>query len=79
MDARSPQHYYVIYKFTSCTYRSRQLSLIFNICIVFIGALSKFMEYNHGYLPNRIVIYRDGVGDGKIAFVFHREVSLIKV
>jgi len=46
---------------------------------VFIGAVSKFVEHNQGRLPERIVIYRDGVGDGQIAYVHHHEVALIKV
>jgi hypothetical protein len=37
------------------------------------------MEHNQGCLPKRIVIYRDGVGDGQIAYVYHHEVALIKV
>jgi hypothetical protein len=37
------------------------------------------MEHNGGWLPNQIVIYRDGVGDGQIAYVYHHEVALIKV
>jgi len=61
------------------TYRSRQLSLIFHIYNVFIGALIKFREHNDGRLPERIVIYRDGVGDGQIAYVHSHEVPLIKV
>jgi len=79
MDATSPQHYYVILKFAPYTYGSRQVSLIFNIYNVFIEALSKFREYNQGRLPQRIVIYRDGVGEGQLAFVYRYEVDLIKV
>lgn len=55
------------------------MSLIFNIYNVFIGALSKFREHNQGRLPQRIVIYRDGVVDGEIAYVHKHEVALIKV
>jgi len=55
------------------------VSLIFNIYNVFIGALSKFREHNQGRLPQRIVIYRDGVVDGEIAYVHKHEVALIKV
>jgi aubergine-like protein len=46
---------------------------------VFVGALSKFMEHNQGSLPKRIVIYRDGVGDGQLAYVHQHEVALIQV
>jgi len=55
------------------------VSVIFNIYNVFIEALSKFREHNQGRLPQRIVIYRDGVGEGQIAHVYHHEVALIKV
>jgi aubergine-like protein len=37
------------------------------------------MEHNEGYLPQRIVIYRDGVGEGQIEYVYKHEVALIKV
>jgi hypothetical protein len=55
------------------------MSVILSIFIVFTGALGKFMEHNQGYLPQRIVIYRDGVGDGQISYVYQHEVALIKV
>jgi aubergine-like protein len=44
-----------------------------------LKALQKFREVNEGNLPSRIVIYRDGVGDGQINFVYTHEVELIKV
>jgi hypothetical protein len=46
---------------------------------VFIGALSSFKELNDGYLPERIVIYRNDDGDGQIAYVYKNEVAIIKV
>jgi aubergine-like protein len=36
------------------------------------------MEYNGGALPQRIVIYRDGVGEGQIPHVYKHEVELLK-
>jgi len=47
--------------------------------IIFTGALQKYREYNHGYLPQRIVLYRDGVGDGQIPYVYKHEVVVLKV
>ncbi|XP_022818139.1 piwi-like protein Siwi [Spodoptera litura] len=41
------------------------------------SALKKFREVN-GALPNRIFIYRDGVGDGQIPYVHSHEVEEIK-
>ncbi|XP_069703667.1 piwi-like protein Siwi isoform X2 [Periplaneta americana] len=45
-----------------------------NIC----KALRKYMEYNKNCLPQRIVVYRDGVGEGQIPYVFQHEVALLK-
>lgn len=42
-------------------------------------ALNKFLKYHDGSLPSRIIIYRDGVGDGQIPFVLSNEVETIKV
>ncbi|KAK7869731.1 hypothetical protein R5R35_011798 [Gryllus longicercus] len=51
---------------------SNDLSI--NLC----KALRKFMDYNDGHLPQRIVVYRDGVGEGQIPYVFQHEVTLMK-
>lgn len=40
-------------------------------------AISKFMERNNR-LPSRIILYRDGVGDGQIEYVLNHEVEPIK-
>lgn len=39
----------------------------------------KYRDLNEGKLPNSIVIYRDGVGDGQISHVESVEVQCIKV
>jgi aubergine-like protein len=44
----------------------------------FADALHKYKEYNKGALPQRIVIYRDGVGEGDIPYVYEYEVDLLK-
>lgn len=41
-------------------------------------ALHKYREYNGGALPQRIVIYRDGVGEGDIPTVCELEVENLK-
>jgi aubergine-like protein len=46
---------------------------------VFTEALQKYKEYNHGCLPQRIVLYRDGVGEGQIPYVYEHEVAILKV
>ncbi|XP_023290765.1 piwi-like protein Siwi isoform X2 [Orussus abietinus] len=44
-----------------------------NLC----KALHVYREYNNA-LPQRIVIYRDGVGEGQIPYVFEHEVEQLK-
>jgi len=43
------------------------------MAVLLTGALEKFHEAN-GCLPERIVVYRDGVGDGQLAAVVQHEV-----
>ncbi|PNF25797.1 hypothetical protein B7P43_G11743 [Cryptotermes secundus] len=45
----------------------------------FCGALRKYIEHNQGCLPQRIVIYRDGVGEGQIPYVYEHEVGTLKM
>ena len=40
--------------------------------------LRKYNDLN-GHLPSRIILYRDGVGDGQIPYVVEHEVKAIKV
>ena len=40
--------------------------------------LRKYNDLN-GNLPSRIILYRDGVGDGQIPYVVEHEVKAIKV
>ncbi|KAM9659326.1 piwi-like protein 4 [Trichechus inunguis] len=41
--------------------------------VFMIGALNKWYKYNHG-LPARIIVYRDGVGDGQLKTLIEYEV-----
>jgi len=43
---------------------------------VFLAALKKYHEVNHE-LPERVVIYRDGVGDGQLPAVVYHEIPQI--
>jgi aubergine-like protein len=45
---------------------------------MFTEALQKYREHN-GHLPQRIVFYRDGVGEGQIPYVYECEVAILKV
>jgi len=47
-----------------------------NICPAISKALRKYNELN-GNLPSRVIIYRDGVGDGQINYVVDHEVAAI--
>lgn len=39
------------------------------------GALHRYFIKNNNTLPDRIFLYRDGVGDGQIPYVRDQEVS----
>ena len=43
-----------------------------------VKALRKYQEANEDALPTRIIIYRDGVGDGQIPYVCKHEIAMIK-
>jgi len=47
-----------------------------NMCPAISKALRKYNELN-GNLPSRVIIYRDGVGEGQIQYVIDHEVSAI--
>ncbi|KAF4530187.1 hypothetical protein B566_EDAN001446 [Ephemera danica] len=43
-----------------------------------LKSLFKYQKRNDGNLPSRIIVYRDGVGDGQIPYVQEQEVNLIR-
>ncbi|KAF6198266.1 hypothetical protein GE061_008013 [Apolygus lucorum] len=43
-----------------------------------VKAVVRYSECNNGSRPKTIIIYRDGVGEGQIPFVYKHEVKLIK-
>jgi len=47
-----------------------------NMCPAITKALRKYNEIN-GHLPARIIMYRDGVGDGQINYVIDHEIAAI--
>ncbi|GLH04000.1 Piwi-like protein Siwi [Gryllus bimaculatus] len=49
-----------------------------HLAISMIKALHKYREHNNGQLPNRIVIYRDGVGEGMLPYVWEIEVQGVR-
>lgn len=48
-----------------------------NMCPAITQALRKYNEFN-GCLPKRIILYRDGVGDGQINYVVDHEIKAIE-
>lgn len=64
--------------FSSVTPHTSGQELSTNLALSMTQAVSKFREVNAGKLPSRIVMYRDGVGEGQIPFVFSTEVKTIK-
>merc|ERR1719308_450164 len=48
-----------------------------NMCPSIAKALRRYGELN-GCLPERIIMYRDGVGDGQIPYVMEHEVTAIE-
>jgi hypothetical protein len=58
--------------------RLQRFNELLMLC-VFTEALHKYREHNQGCLPQRIVIYRDGVGEGQIRYVYENEVGTLKV
>ena len=48
-----------------------------NLVPAIVRALKKYKEVN-GQLPERIILYRDGVGDGQINYVVEHEVAAIE-
>jgi len=48
-----------------------------NMCPAIAKALRKYSELN-GSLPARIIMYRDGVGDGQIPYVLEHEINAIQ-
>merc|ERR1711962_598254 len=48
-----------------------------NICPAIARALRKYNDLN-GEMPQRIILYRDGVGDGQINYVLEHEIKAIE-
>lgn len=42
-------------------------------------AVERFQNANENQLPKTIVVFRDGVGDGNLRYVYEQEVQNIKV
>ncbi|OWR52118.1 aubergine protein [Danaus plexippus plexippus] len=71
LDRQMTQYYSCVNAHTSGEELSSHIA--FNVA----SAVRKYRERN-GFLPGRIFIYRDGVGDGQIAYVKSHEVAEVK-
>ncbi|XP_008216870.1 piwi-like protein Siwi isoform X2 [Nasonia vitripennis] len=71
LDPHFGRYFSAVSSHTSGEELSNDLSV--NLC----KALAQFKHYNNA-LPKRIVIYRDGVGEGQVPMVFSHEVQQIK-
>lgn len=48
-----------------------------DFALTIIKCCKAYQEVNGGKLPDRILIYRDGVGDGQLKYVYEHEVQMI--
>lgn len=64
--------------YSSATPHTSGEELSNDLSINIVKAAMKYKKYNDNALPSCIVIYRDGVGEGQIPFVYNHEVRLIK-
>ncbi|XP_037695951.1 piwi-like protein 4 [Choloepus didactylus] len=59
--------------FSRCILQRTMTDIADCLKVFMIGALKKWYNYNHG-LPARIVVYRDGVGDGQLKTILEYEI-----
>ncbi|XP_038044639.1 piwi-like protein 1 isoform X1 [Patiria miniata] len=62
--------------FSRCTFQHTGQELIDGLKVCMTSALRKFKEIN-GKLPERVIIYRDGVGDGQLPAVVEYELPQV--
>uniref|UniRef100_W5MGT2 Piwi-like RNA-mediated gene silencing 1 n=1 Tax=Lepisosteus oculatus TaxID=7918 RepID=W5MGT2_LEPOC len=62
--------------YSKCVLQSRGQEIIDGLKVPLQSALKTWMNYNNG-LPQRIIIYRDGVGDGQLQSVVSYELQQI--
>lgn len=64
--------------FFSCVSKhTNQNDFTTQLAVDMTRALKAYRDYN-GVYPEKIVLYRDGVGDGQLEYVFHTELAEIK-
>ena len=60
--------------YSNCAFQSSHEELQNHLCTFMIGALKNYYQVN-GVLPERIIVFRDGVGDGQLETVHEHEVK----
>uniref|UniRef100_A0AAQ6IMX5 Piwi domain-containing protein n=1 Tax=Anabas testudineus TaxID=64144 RepID=A0AAQ6IMX5_ANATE len=63
-------------KFSKCVLQHKGQEIMDGLKIALTGALKDYLKFNNS-LPSRIIVYRDGVGDGQLQGVVNYEVSQI--
>lgn len=63
--------------FSRCTLQPVSQEIVDGLKICLVSALTKFHEVNHS-LPDKILVFRDGVGDGQLNTVADYEVSQLR-
>uniref|UniRef100_A0AAQ6IUS5 Piwi-like protein 1 n=1 Tax=Anabas testudineus TaxID=64144 RepID=A0AAQ6IUS5_ANATE len=62
--------------FSKCVLQHKGQEIMDGLKIALTGALKDYLKFNNS-LPSRIIVYRDGVGDGQLQGVVNYEVSQI--
>ncbi|XP_068616765.1 piwi-like protein 1 isoform X2 [Brachionichthys hirsutus] len=63
--------------YSKCVLQHKGQEIMDGLKIALTGALEDYLRYN-GSLPSRIIVYRDGVGDGQLSSVVNYEVAQIQ-
>jgi len=62
---------------SSCTMHRNDEEMLSQMKVCVTNAVRKYQSYN-GFYPSRVVVYRDGVGEGQIPYVKEIEIAAIK-
>ncbi|XP_056448599.1 piwi-like protein 1 [Gadus chalcogrammus] len=62
--------------FSRCVLQDKGQEIMDGLKMAIVGALKEYLKFN-GVLPSRIIVYRDGVGDGMLQSVVSYEVPQI--
>jgi aubergine len=63
--------------FSKVSFQMTGQELVDSMKVAFTQALHKYQDLN-GFLPDRIIIYRDGVGDSQLSYVITHEIEQFK-